>query len=545
MGLLIPEDLPLDRIPRSERFAVRAFESNLKDSWLIIPRLGITGKRRPYELDVLLVNERYGALGVEVKGGPLEIRDGEWYRRGEHIEVSPPLQAQKAAFALRDRLRDRSPLLRHVHVGHAVVLTDLTELDGQLPLEVTRDQILLLDDLADPEDQLYGLMVGDGRNQALDGDQMEALMSIVRPDVDFRWDPQAHVRNARIRLHRITADQTRALATLDANRRVAVTGPAGSGKTRLALAWADRAIRRGDRVLLTCFNEPMADWLAEAAPQHERLMVGSVQRTLLGFDGMPPIDEPDDAGEDWWRIVPFRHAEENLDRIAERFDTIIVDEAQDFAPEWFKTLERLLDEDGPGRMMLVADPGQGLFDRGFEMPDPDTGVVRASLLVNCRNTHQVANVLRPLGGAPAAPGAPEGEPVDFMACESTDQVIGALSETVERLVGEELVDPANILVVSGSRSIRDRIRVERPGGFEYEEWEGRGEGHIICETIHRTKGLERDAVILVTTNEVLSDRLLYVGMSRAVSRLVVIGPGRLVDRLQTLGRLRSAGLPEG
>ena len=532
MGLLVPEGIALDSIPPSERFVVRAFESNLKDSWLIIPRFGMTGVKRPHEIDVLLINERYGVLGVEVKGGPLEIRSGEWYRRGEHLEVSPPRQAQDAAYALRNRLRKRSSLFEHIHVGHAVALPDLTELEGDLPLEVTRDQILLLGDLAEPEDQLYGLMVGDRRHQALGVDQMEELMSIVRPDVEFRWDPQAQVRNARLRLHRITADQTRALATLDANRRVAVTGPAGSGKTRLALAWADRAIRRDERVFLTCFNEPLADWLAEAAPQHERLMVGSVQRTLLGFDGMPPIDEPDDAGEDWWRIVPFRHAEENLHRIAERFDTIIVDEAQDFAPEWFETLELLLDEDGPGRLMLVADPRQGLFDRGFEIPDPDNGVVRASLLVNCRNTHEVANVLRPLGGAPAAPGAPEGEPVHFLVSGSIDESVELVKFEVERLVGEERVDPANVLVASGSRLVRDRVRQKRPGGFEYADWEGRGEGHIVCETIHRTKGLERDAVVLVTANEVLSDELLYVGMSRAVSRLVVIGPERLIDRLR-------------
>ena len=41
MGLLIPEDIPLDRLPASERRVVRAFQSTLKDSWLIIPRLDL------------------------------------------------------------------------------------------------------------------------------------------------------------------------------------------------------------------------------------------------------------------------------------------------------------------------------------------------------------------------------------------------------------------------------------------------------------------------------------------------------------------------
>ena len=59
-------------------------------------------------------------------------------------------------------------------------------------------------------------------------------------------------------------------------------------------------------------------------------------------------------------------------------------------------------------------------------------------------------------------------------------------------------------------------------------------GDIVCETIHRMKGLERDAVILVTEDDDLDDHLLYVGMSRAISRLVVVGPPALTARLQAL-----------
>ncbi|HAZ17158.1 MAG TPA: hypothetical protein DCY87_00105 [Acidimicrobiaceae bacterium] len=49
------------------------------------------------------------------------------------------------------------------------------------------------------------------------------------------------------------------------------------------------------------------------------------------------------------------------------------------------------------------------------------------------------------------------------------------------------------------------------------------------------KGLERDAVIVVTADDDLGDHLLYVGMSRAVSRLVVVGPRALTTRLQAGG----------
>ena len=47
--------------------------NQLKDSWLVIPRFDLRGERRTYELDVLLINENYGLIGIEVKGGKIEI----------------------------------------------------------------------------------------------------------------------------------------------------------------------------------------------------------------------------------------------------------------------------------------------------------------------------------------------------------------------------------------------------------------------------------------------------------------------------------------
>ena len=94
------------------------------------------------------------------------------------------------------------------------------------------------------------------------------------------------------------------------------------------------------------------------------------------------------------------------------------------------------------------------------------------------------------------------------------------------------IDPANILVLTGHTALRDRIREESPGGFACTTWEDRHGGDIVCETIHRMKGLERDAVILMTTDDHLEEHLLYVGMSRAVSRLLVVGPPTLRDKLQ-------------
>ena len=547
MGLLIPEDIPLDRMPASERRVVRAFQSTLRDSWMIIPRLDLVNERRPFEVDVLLINDLQGIVAIEVKGGPLEVRKGEWYRQGQIVNPPPPRQAQDAAYELRNQLRRYSQLLERVHVQPAVALPDLRDfgdLADLLPPGVIAAQLLFAGDLTDAngqmEDRLWELMETNIHNRPLAEDQVEAVVGFLRPDLEFRWDPQARARYARVALHRITADQTRALATLDLNHRVVVSGPAGSGKTRLATAWSERALSRGERTLLTCFNVPMAEALQGAVPKHDLLTVGPVQRTLMALEGLPDLEVPDGAGNEWWSSAPFTHVLDNIEDVVVRFDTIVVDEAQDFAPRWLEVLECLLDDEGPGRILMVTDPDQGVYNRGYQLPNAGSDLVRAELTMNCRNTHQIANFLRQLGGAPAASGAPEGEPVKLARCSSSDDAVDEVGLLLEDLVVSSQIDPANILVLTGHTSLRDRIRDESPGGFACAAWEDRHGGDIVCETIHRMKGLERDAVILVTEDDDLDDHLLYVGMSRAISRLVVVGPPALTARLQALMPLNPA-----
>ena len=193
MGLLIPEDLPLDKLPSSERRVIRTFQSTLKDSWLIIPEINLIEKDRTYEIDVLLINELQGLAVIEVKGGHLQVRDGEWYRRGQIVGPSPPRQAHDAAFTLRDQLRRHSPLLGGIHVQSAVALPDLRDFEDladRLPPGVVAAQLFFAGDLADAkgrmEDRLWELMETSAQNRSLAADEIEAIVAFLRPTLDFR-----------------------------------------------------------------------------------------------------------------------------------------------------------------------------------------------------------------------------------------------------------------------------------------------------------------------------------------------------------------------
>lgn len=531
MGTLVPEDFPLSMLHNeAERRVVEILRDGLTDGWLLLPKVELRDER-DYELDVVAVHESFGVVDIEVKGHRVLIDDGVW-RDPNGLALDPPpiAQARINAYALRTRLRQEIPSLKHLNVEYGIALPNTTELTGNLPPDVGRAQILTAVDLEDPLDAIERLMLDRWGNRPLDAREVEAIVAVLRPDVQFAWDPHARARTARRRLDEISADQVRALETLDQNQRVVVTGAAGTGKTRLATAWARRAYGRGERVLLTCYNEPLAADIRSRLPEDEAVRIGAFLTLGFDLDGMPPLEPPADAGDEWWNVTAVGHLLRHWHEITERFDTIIIDEAQDFSPAWIAQLATLLDPDGPRRLLMVADEAQQIYQRGFTVPLATDGWCRCELLTNCRNTHGIARLLRRfLNGAAAPMRGPESTAVRWAPIEAGDPAaaVGAVSGELTRLLEVEQRPPSSVLVETVASALRDRLRAE----LGLVNWEERTDGRVVCENVHRAKGLESDTVIFVTTSDDVSDALLYIGLSRAVSELVVVAPDRLAARL--------------
>ena len=163
------------------------------------------------------------------------------------------------------------------------------------------------------------------------------------------------------------------------------------------------------------------------------------------------------------------------------------------------------------------------------MPRNDDGWTRCELINNCRNTSQIANMLRRhLGGAPPPVGGPEAEGITWLASNTLDEAALHVGNEIDRVVDGEGHDPTRVLVATMSRAVRDRLRAD----FAFVSCEGGEPATIICETVHRVKGLEFDYVILVVTDEdTVNDQLLYIGCSRAIAGLSVIAPVAVGERL--------------
>jgi len=532
MGVLIPEEFPFALLANdAERQVVRALRDGLRDGWIIVPDVGISA-RRDYQLDIVLIHDDHGVLNLEVKGHKVELRNGIW-RNGRNpytpLDPQPFDQASSNAFALRNLLRERCDI-PHLNVEYAVAFPNTSSYEGQLPTDVNRAQLLIGPDLEDVQHAVDLLMTYRWGNQSLTQDEVESIVAVLRPNADFAWDPLARTRSARSRLDDICAEQIKALAGLDGNNRVAVTGAAGTGKSRLAATWAQRAFLREERIFLTCYNEPLAEQLRRRLPEDETLTIGAFLTTVLGLEGMEPLVMPADAGDEWWNVTAVGHLLRYVHQVTERFDTIIIDEAQDFSPAWIAALEMLLDPDGPRRILLVADEHQMLYQRGFVTPLAADGWTRCELVVNCRNSFSIGRLIRQrLNGAPAPMNRPEASGIQFVQVEDRESAVAETQKVLDRLLVDEGRDARSILVETTDSTTRSMLR----SAADLVSWEGAGiePGKVVCENVHRAKGLEADTVVFVCSDEHVDDTLLYVGLSRAVVELIIVGPKALAGRL--------------
>ena len=124
-----------------------------------------------------------------------------------------------------------------------------------------------------------------------DQQQAAAIARILRPNFEFTERVPDRRARKQAEILRYTEEQFAALDAMADNERVLFSGPAGTGKTVLALEAARRASNAGKEVLLLCFNRLLGRWLSQhPIAQCEAVAAGTFHQYLLGITGiaLPP-----------------------------------------------------------------------------------------------------------------------------------------------------------------------------------------------------------------------------------------------------------------
>jgi superfamily I DNA and RNA helicase len=138
-----------------------------------------------------------------------------------------------------------------------------------------------------------------------------------------------------------TRSQYKVLSLLHRQKRALISGPAGSGKTFLALEKARRIVEKhsSKRVLLVCFNIRLSRHLSKLTSGLPQVDVFYFHQLCLAFCRkagikLMPADKAKSI-EDYYLFDLPEGFMKALDVVAERYDALIVDEGQDFDSTWW------------------------------------------------------------------------------------------------------------------------------------------------------------------------------------------------------------------
>ena len=203
------------------------------------------------------------------------------------------------------------------------------------------------------------------------------------------------------RADRLTIEQATILGVTRLIHRIEVRGGAGSGKTVLALTQA-KELTRGvhgmpsQRVALLCYSVGLASWfkryMGTVDRAHRPAFVGTFEE-LAAYLGVTEFGGRDDT-DFWENRLPAEMAERVGDLPdGKKFDSVVVDEAQDFADGWWTPIMHCLRDEDEGGLYVYSDENQRVFARFGRPPVPLVPLVLDHCL---RNTRQIAEAFGPL-----------------------------------------------------------------------------------------------------------------------------------------------------
>jgi len=573
--------------------------------WTVLHSFDIADHRRQLagEIDFLCLVPGKGVLVVEVKGcHELRRRGGDWYygRGAEPDHRGPFRQASDAMHSLRQRLARLHPELDGIPFWSAVCFPfiDFTESSQEWHSWQIVDRRALQ---AQPIARLLEGVLDQARRHLVEhragwfhpgkeeptSAQCDALVNVLRPDFEFFESPKSRLHRLDEEVRHYTEEQFEALDTIDANPRLVFDGPAGTGKTLLAIEAARRATARGRRVLLLCFNRPLGRWLQEeTAGLGPGVTALTLHEHLRLLADVAPTRAQRCRQEFWMEELPGMALEALLEREGERhlYDEIVLDEAQDvLRRSYLDVLDLSLRGGlGGGHWRFFGDfTWQRIYDAAalsvdeFLEPPADARAagaapipaMRCALRINCRNTPRVAGLAVACGHV--TPGykrirrpdddvepevkwyADGGEQLTLLRAVLTDlhgQGFGGPRVAVLSPYGNERCAAAQLT----EQPWRDRLAplVREPGDEDDEEEVGDWlaacipsdldavdfrSGRIKYSSIYRFKGLEAPAVVITDVKALdtpAQRSLLYVGCTRALHRLVILADVKVRAQLQ-------------
>ena len=375
-----------------------------------------------YEIDFLVFDLRGERLNhfyiIEVKGGNIQFvaEENSWYQSGRLMETGPDSQAMSYVSNIISRYQ--SCVEYKVSVSWLLWFPDGRLDQYKLPTQFNDWRIADQADLDDPKRVFDDVREAeDNQHYGYDGISLDEYNGQIKQDLlqdlGISQNLRTLMEDMNISIERAEANQKLVLTGFFEMHRLAVEGCAGSGKTILAKCAAELLNEKGSKVLFLCFNKFLSHEVN--AGLSENIKTDTFHNFMRDFvDSREPdwFDKQDKSTDFFDLSLPTKFRE--LLKVSpandeEKYDVIIMDEAQDMEIGWLNLLLKFIKPDG--KYFLFYDRRQNIFNKNFNLPISEKWTM-LPLQYNYRNTKKINDFINEKTGANFISGlVPEGEEV--------------------------------------------------------------------------------------------------------------------------------------
>jgi hypothetical protein len=520
------------------------------------------------ELDFLILAPGHGVFAIEVKHGKVFRVGGTWHFENKHGIVtkknkSPFSQVDGTINSIRTFLLKKLENNKKEHerfskilFGTGVAFTGMNEFvdfgtEGHSWQIFTRSSLNLpigyyIDSLSKGwHNENKGKYLYDVNLSRPTTEDCKKIVQILRGDFDIDYSEINKINDNEQLIEEYTREQFSLLDFVNYNERCLIQGFAGTGKTIMALEVAHRNILLKKKVALFCFNNNLGVKLNESlqslsGKKSEYFFAGTLHSFLAkGTELKYPHDEKD-IYNFYNEALPFDFLIRNETiKEDEKYDFLIIDEAQDLiTTNYLEVFDSIL-KGGikSGNWVFLGDfSNQAIYlnepIETMDLLNAKTNFTKfPTLKINCRNTQKIASQNTLLTGI---------EKAEFTSRSiEGDEIVNKFpvknkqTECIEEIIEDLRVKgiPLNKISLLSPRRLENTFISD---STKITSWLSQG---LIFSTIHSFKGLENTFIILFDFDEISSiesQRLLYIGISRAKQKLYLILNNVLEDDYKRL-----------
>lgn len=546
MATMHPSDIENYKYTQSEKKFYDALKEQLPEKYHVFYSVKwmytVNGVRANSECDFLIYSPDFGYLTIEVKGGiRIEVNNGQWtlYEhddlndgevRPRLIKRSPFMQSEESMRYFYEYFKQEFDMTFPGVYGFAVAFP-FYNIGHDVCCEGPDDVVIDYKDIKNLANKINSIFhYWKGRRAIrvpFSAEQQRRFINMVHKRVALSAAAGALLPIKEREFKKINIVQDAFIDLLHNYKQAFVIGGAGTGKTWIGIKKAIRSAQMNKKTLFICCSKELKDVIQKEVTDYniDCHTVDSLMKSIIGYERFKQMRPENLSLRLYFDILS------GMDEL-EKYDTIVVDEAQDFNEDWALSIRLLLRDERESTLYVFFDKDQNVFMRdffdGFLIDNPPF-----ILRYNLRNTGNIYawTTDRTNLGKETVPNPLLGVEPDYQECRTPAQARKQLNLIVNRLIQKEHVPNKSIVILSDREKEQSILNgIDEVGAYKlvYKSFDDVKENEINFRTAEQFKGLEADIVICLRHTYVnmpedeYQKRSQYVAYTRARYYLYII-----------------------